>query len=132
MNLDKMENNTYSLEITSWENDADNYVTKYIHNLKRNEVDCLLTLLSLFKNRKYTNMSIWSEVGCLFDELQEKFDTTISELKRGINLSDFLFDIDLDDFLDEVGMCSEEFRVRVLESVNVYKLQGNIIKVNEI
>lgn len=97
-NLNKMEKvvqKGYTLKVTSWENDGDNYRTKFIHSESKEKIEALCRICDL-ASRKITYTS-----GGIGNEMDYEKVTTIAirffEKEENKILLDSEFDAECDD-----------------------------------
>ena len=88
----------YTLTVTSWENDADNYADKTLHGLSEADVRFYLNLLSRFRSR-------WDAGGGLGNSDYEREQETAA-IEAAFNESP----PDSLDLLDEVKVTLSEYR----------------------
>lgn len=109
----------YTMFITSWENDGDNYCTKQFHVESCNEVEFFLEFLKMFISDSLGNTT----------DTEVDMDTVLiitNKLLKKYNLKPWE-DVDyLNDIVTDLLSCSEYLCFRVYESVEVYYFDKDI------
>lgn len=103
---------SFILEITSWENDGDNYQTN--HEFEKESTRALERYEYLCKAAKGQPFVI---AGTKFNNLQEVLDSEVKD-SEGYHISDYISDY----ILDSIGREYGSDTVRTVESVKLYFL----------
>lgn len=130
----------YTVRVTSWENDGDNYKTVDFHIGEKEKVNVVVKFANLFKNKN----SNPSGIGNLLDGEGFKAHYTLVEFYEQ-NMPWFCTDIDLDgaadedeeneiisdcmlDFAYDLGLTgSEYFATRVLQKIEVLYFETDVV-----
>lgn len=125
----------FMLEITSWENDADNYQTIQISGLTKEKTQLYINIIKLFKCNHYSNDG---NFGNLYDEYESDtvkkasdavvalllaFDEVDGEDERTHALEE------ISDYMTQFLGCGENFVFRAYDSHKVYFVPTDIEEV---
>lgn len=122
----------FMIEITSWENDGDHYLTKIIDGLTKEEVNQFSYIMPFFKSRNSKSKGFGNKEFCMFsveEVLMEGLDE--GKLTREFLGKFFFYDghPDLDKIQNLLG-CPVEYDydfIRVFESMNIYHLPEDVV-----
>lgn len=131
----------YTVRVTSWENDGDNYKTVDCHIGEKENVDVVVKFANLFRSKNSNPSGIGN---LLDDEIYEANYDLVTFYEQ--NMPWFCADIDLDGVTDEdegnkiIGNCmldfagrlglsgnSEYFATRVLEKIEVLYFENDVV-----
>jgi hypothetical protein len=123
----------YSLHITSWENDADNYKTKIVSGLTKEDVQFYLHFLNHFEmNKPYGNGGITkypdAEKNAITNAYEKCRPTSPQLLEDVENSIEYwkTSDFDCDWVHETIGIWGYGERYRVFDSCEVYLIRTQI------
>lgn len=121
----------YMIEISSWENDGDNYTKQYFYGLREDEVKMFEYILPFFKSRCNNSVCFGNEE--FIDVEKDILDYLYSSLQTGKLTIDFVQKyFTPTDLLNSIrlilgtGVDYDYDFIRVFEEMHVYEIENHI------
>lgn len=123
----------YRLTVTSWENDADNYNTKSMEGLTKEEIEFLVPFIKLFKSKNSHNDN--TNFGNMYSPDEDEIEQANEAVRKlvskhdvvNFSFGDYFSALDGEDdehsawsdFLYNLGLSGGEYFTRVLSSYKI-------------